>query len=83
MRACTLGFLDERFREQHNIRWSHRDQKRYDTMLTLVRLYAAMIPRPLRYNLFSLLIMAGGHGAKLMSFERLKSTIAKNQTEAH
>ena len=79
IRTCTLGFLDSRFREQHNIRWSRRDQKRYDTLLQFVKLYAALIPRPLRYNLFSLLIMAGGHGAKLMSFERLKNTIAQQR----
>ena len=71
MRLFTIGFLDPRFRDKHAIPWSDRDERHYQRGVKIVRVIAKIVPRFLRYHPFALYVMLGGHGVKLMTFERL------------
>lgn len=72
IRLFTLGFLDPRFRRQHGIRWSARDERNYRRAVAVVRTFRRITPRWLRYSPFSLFIMLGGQGPRVITFERLK-----------
>jgi len=72
IRIFTLGFIDPRFRAKHNIDWSEDDEKTYRCYLSVVRFCRQVIPRWLRYHPMSLYVMAGGHGNRLNSIDRLQ-----------
>jgi len=71
IRLFTIGFIDSRFRDRHEIFWSEKDERRYQRGLKIIRFITWVTPRWLRYHPFALYIMAGGHGVKLISFEKL------------
>lgn len=75
IRLFTLGFLDPRFRDQHGIAWSDKDERRYRRYVAVLRTLRKITPRWARYSPFSLYIMLGGHGPKTMTYERLKKLI--------
>jgi uncharacterized protein (DUF2236 family) len=75
-RTFTLGFLDSRFREKHNISWTHLDERRYQRWLTVLRFLVRWTPRWLRYSPFALYIMAGGHGPRVMDIKRLTKMLS-------
>ncbi|GAB1268934.1 oxygenase MpaB family protein [Aurantivibrio infirmus] len=72
IRIFTIGFLDPRFRDKHNISWSDIDEKKYQRNIKVVRFVRKVIPRWLRYSPLCLYVMAGGHGVKLTTPERLR-----------
>lgn len=77
IRIFTLGFLDSRFRDLHEIEWSFQDQERYDKYVNSIKFLSKVIPRWARYNPLALYVMAGGQGLKLVSYEHLVKEINK------
>lgn len=70
-RIFTLGFLDPRFRQQHQIAWSEKDERLYQNGVRVIQWLSRLLPRFLRYHPFALWIMLGGNGPKVMDFKRL------------
>jgi uncharacterized protein (DUF2236 family) len=77
LRLFALGFLDPRFRQQHNIEWSEKDQRNNLRWLGVVHFFRRWVPRWLRYSPFALHIMWGGRGMKLVTIEHLEKNLKK------
>lgn len=50
----TTGFLPPRFREEMRLKWTRRDQERFDRFISVVSAVLDVIPRPLRRFPFNL-----------------------------
>lgn len=77
IRTFSIGFIDPRFRAKHHIEWSEDDEHRYQRLLKWVRGFTKVVPRFLRYHPFSLYIMIGGRGTRVMDYQRLQKMSAK------
>ena len=71
MKLSVIGQLHPLYRQRFDLPWSERDQARYQKLCKRLRMYARMVPRPLRYNPVALLVMLGVHGPGLVTLEEL------------
>jgi uncharacterized protein (DUF2236 family) len=52
----TTGFLPQRFRDEMQLPWSPRHQRRFDRLMWLLRTGSAVLPRPVRQFPFNVLL---------------------------
>lgn len=55
-RFVTIGFLPQRFRDQMGLRWTARDQRRFDRLAVTIGAVALRAPRPVRQFPFNVLL---------------------------
>ncbi|MBU9767012.1 DUF2236 domain-containing protein [Mycobacterium sp. TNTM28] len=56
LRFLTIGFLPPLFRDQLQLRWRAKDQRRFDNLFLFVGFVNRFLPRPLRFAAFYLIM---------------------------
>ncbi|WP_234814377.1 oxygenase MpaB family protein [Mycolicibacterium conceptionense] len=56
LRFLTIGCLAPRFRDQLDLSWSAKDQRRFDNLFLFVGFVNRFLPRPLRFGAFYLIM---------------------------
>lgn len=79
LRLFTLGFLDPRFKEKHQLQWSDQDEQKYQRALRWLWKIQRITPRWLRYHPFGLYLMLGGHGSRLTTRKNYSNTLDRNK----